>query len=529
MSVTSSITSLATKHLVLNSDLSPNASIFDVLPEEIVVRILEWCDVGGVLACKRTCRAFRNMIAGSASLRYKLALSENGMCDETRSHMTVAEKLELLTAHAAAWRRLHAVRHEWVESLVGWSAPLAVSGNIFVFSRKCNDIRGEHEAVFPAAPVEPHLDLLVVRVPSPHRRVEGAQWMLWIPESEVELCIDAAQDLLVYMLDRTTFCVLTLSTGVVHPLVIGHAGCFKTWEGNSTLSFSVFGIRVWGDFIAAGTSGGFVPIWNWKTAALVSCEQISDMNFSSFDFLDEHHILYADSSEDCIIVYDLRCSLLATRAEEGHLRFQLNLLPIHRARTSRYIQIRRNALPIQGQERIQDEFHDGGNDGGGTRTWAPPFHIDPRARLVVLRIVTSPAGLGEEQFELHVPAQALLDHFAANRDTGSDVVLPWSAWCASTTVTPARRVPYLPQARMIAYGMRTVSHPPDWDEGVLYLNSYPPRRAGTIGAGTRKGIPLPDKPLEESTLLYALCEDGLLCYQLNSSLTGIVHAYWLTP
>jgi hypothetical protein len=53
MSVTSSITSLATKHLVLNSDLSPNASIFDVLPEEIVVRILEWCDVGGVLACKR--------------------------------------------------------------------------------------------------------------------------------------------------------------------------------------------------------------------------------------------------------------------------------------------------------------------------------------------------------------------------------------------------------------------------------------------------------------------------------------------
>jgi hypothetical protein len=66
--------------------------------------------------------------------------------------------------------------------------------------------------------------------------------------------------------------VLTLSTGVVHPLVIGHAGCFKTWEGNSTLSFSVFGIRVWGDFIAAGTSGGFVPIWNWKTAALVSCE-----------------------------------------------------------------------------------------------------------------------------------------------------------------------------------------------------------------------------------------------------------------
>jgi hypothetical protein len=53
MSVTSSIISLATKHLVLNSDLSPNASLLYALPEEIVVRILEWCDVGGVLACQR--------------------------------------------------------------------------------------------------------------------------------------------------------------------------------------------------------------------------------------------------------------------------------------------------------------------------------------------------------------------------------------------------------------------------------------------------------------------------------------------
>jgi hypothetical protein len=149
---------------------------------------------------RQTCRAFRNMITGSASLRYKLALSENGMCDEPCGRMTVAEKLELLTAHAAAWRSLHAVQYEWVESLAGWSAPLEVSGNIFVFSRKCNDTRGEHQAVFSTAPVEAHLDLLVVRVPSPHRRIVGAQWRLWIPESAGELCIDAAQDLLVYPL-----------------------------------------------------------------------------------------------------------------------------------------------------------------------------------------------------------------------------------------------------------------------------------------------------------------------------------------
>jgi hypothetical protein len=140
------------------------------------------------------------MIEGSAILRYKLALSKNGMCDEPRSRMTVAEKLELLTAHAAAWRRLHAVtvQPEWVASLVGWRAPVAVSGNIFVFTRECKGARCEHEAY--AQPAEAHLDLLVVRVPSPLRRIEGAQWMLWLPESAGELCIDASQDLLIYEL-----------------------------------------------------------------------------------------------------------------------------------------------------------------------------------------------------------------------------------------------------------------------------------------------------------------------------------------
>jgi len=139
------------------------------------------------------------VIKGSAGLRYKLTLSKNGMCDEPRSHMTAAEKLELLTAHAAAWRRLHAVQPEWATSLVGWSAPLAVSGNLLVFSRTCNGAEGEHGAD-AAAPVEVHLDLLVVRVLSPLRQIEGTQWMLWLPASAGELSIDAAQDLLIYVL-----------------------------------------------------------------------------------------------------------------------------------------------------------------------------------------------------------------------------------------------------------------------------------------------------------------------------------------
>ena len=74
---------------------------------------------------------------------------------------------------------------------------------------------------------------------------------------------------------------------------------------------------------------------------------------------------------------------------------------------------------------------------------------------------------------------------------------------------------------MVTYGMRTVLQPPAWNEGVLYLYSYTPRKAGAAGsvAGTRQGIPLPDELLEnfreDEVVFSILCEDGLLLYRVN--------------
>ena len=62
----------------------------------------------------------------------------------------------------------------------------------------------------------------------------------------------------------------TLSTGVVHPFVVGHSGCFKLWEGDWDLSSDVFDLCVKGDYIAANTRIYFISIWNWKTGELVS-------------------------------------------------------------------------------------------------------------------------------------------------------------------------------------------------------------------------------------------------------------------
>jgi hypothetical protein len=239
------------------------------------------------------------------------------------------------------------------------------------------------------------------------------------------------------------------------------------------------------------------------------CRKISEVIFSSFDFLDEHHILYSVSREDSLYVYDLRRGAEQQQQpqkqrETEPVRFRLALPPINRATTTRYIQLRRNALP---PTRENPSVIEGSSS---------PFYADQRERLIVLRVVTSPVERGEEQFELHVPARVLLNHFKASLQTKA-MVLPWSAWCDAARVTNPRWLPYTVQAHMVTYGMRAVSHPPDWDEGLLYVNSYLPRREETAGDGrrTRQAVRLPNELSGKADVLSILSEDALLCYTVR--------------
>lgn len=126
------------------------------------------------------------------------------MCDGTWSDLSTAEKLELLTAHADAWQSLDAARPEKADILVGWSTPMAVSCNVMVFSRRSRQPenhrgRWKDEDAEAMALMGPRLNLLVVRVPSALRRVEAAHWVLDLPGNVREVCIDASQDLLIYL------------------------------------------------------------------------------------------------------------------------------------------------------------------------------------------------------------------------------------------------------------------------------------------------------------------------------------------
>jgi hypothetical protein len=131
------------------------------------------------------------------------------MCDGTSSNLNTAEKLELLTAHADAWQSLDTACPEKADILVGWSAPLAVSCNVMVFSRRIKqpeNHRGKwnNEDAEVMALMGPRLNILVVRVPSALRRVEAARWVLDLPGNVSEVCIDASQDLLIFLSSYVT-------------------------------------------------------------------------------------------------------------------------------------------------------------------------------------------------------------------------------------------------------------------------------------------------------------------------------------
>ena len=147
------------------------------------------------------------MVTGSTSLRYKLALSKHGMCDDPSNKLSTAEKLESLTAHATAWQNLDSASPEKVDILVGWSLPMAASCNIIVFSKNIRPGVPDGDELAIGNP-EPRLGLLVLRVPSALRKIDAAHWILTLPSDVDRVCIDASQDLLIYL--SYVICLISL-------------------------------------------------------------------------------------------------------------------------------------------------------------------------------------------------------------------------------------------------------------------------------------------------------------------------------
>ncbi|KAI0261110.1 hypothetical protein BC834DRAFT_487989 [Gloeopeniophorella convolvens] len=119
------------------------------------------------------------------------------------------DRLRLLDAHERAWRRLRWAEGATVPLLVGWRPPCAVSGGVLVFRR-------------PGAGAQVQ-ELLCVRTPSRLRGVELRCWKVRLPAEARDVCVDAAQDVLVYICACAAFLTSLLRCGA-------HAFLLQRWE-----------------------------------------------------------------------------------------------------------------------------------------------------------------------------------------------------------------------------------------------------------------------------------------------------------
>ena len=254
------------------------ASVYVSLSYLLFHALIFWC---------QTCRRVYDIISRSISLQYLLELAANGMQHGSHSPLGKMQSLEMLAAHETAWRALSWTGSSSVDTLIGRGEPVSVSGNVLCF----RTISGT-----------PCKELLLLRAPSKLRNVVGKTWRVQLPYDTQDVCIDAAQDLLICRWCVTSICIppssfsrplhsrfksfqlLSLSSGKSHPLA-QHVGVINA---TSTWRYRIGSLRICGDnFAVACEQGLYISVWNWKSG-----EHISD--FVRYVIQMKWYPIYAD-------------------------------------------------------------------------------------------------------------------------------------------------------------------------------------------------------------------------------------------
>ena len=179
--------------------------------------------------------------------------------------------LEMLAAHETAWRALSWTGSSPVDILIGCGEPVSVSGNVLCFRTNSGT---------------PRKELLLLRAPSKLRNVVGKTWTIQLPQDTQDVCIDAAQDLLICRRCVTSICIapssfpltlnstrlksfrlLSLSLGKSHPLAqhVGVINAMSTWR------YRIGSMRICGNNFAVGCEQGLhISVWNWKSGEHIS-------------------------------------------------------------------------------------------------------------------------------------------------------------------------------------------------------------------------------------------------------------------
>ncbi|KAI0291373.1 hypothetical protein B0F90DRAFT_1823909 [Multifurca ochricompacta] len=373
----------------------------------------------------------------SISLRYSLELAANGMQHGYHLSLGKLQRLDMLGAHETAWRSL-----SWSNS-----SPM--------------DARTKPDAS--------HEQLLVLRAPSKLRDVTMKNWILELPHDAQDICIDSAQDLLVFRCGTKSFHVCSLSTGKTHPLVdhVGVINAVNSWK------YRPGSMRICGDYFAVASEQGlYISAWNWKSGEHKS-DFMASLQSSVFHFLDEHRILFPSSIDDSLYMYDiLSMPPINTRQRKlkGTHCFEISLPQFCRDQVVYNIDLRCNSVVT-------------GIDA------TAPFNADSHGRMMALQISVGPnltdsrSDSGQVQCEMHVSASALLAWTEKHpAPPNACVIVPWSAWGSAAARIIAPRIDdtllCASQSKFLGSGMRVVSPPSIRSDGasIITVTDYHPAR-----------------------------------------------------
>ena len=222
-------------------------------------------------------------------MQYIISLAACGMrdCLSAVVYERTAERLQRLREHEAAWREVAWSDGSIISHPDARDLPTTSSGGVLAFLKQSDGDSGDSE----------YGDrLFLLRVPSRLRGIPGESWELNGLGEMSNICIDSAQDLLLFqryvqMLAYSdigpdnisshrsnNFHVRALSSGKGHPSVL-HSGSFDLGIASSDILTEIPVVCC--DHVAAIvhehplshtalTIKGAVVVWNWKTGNQVA-------------------------------------------------------------------------------------------------------------------------------------------------------------------------------------------------------------------------------------------------------------------
>ncbi|KDQ56145.1 hypothetical protein JAAARDRAFT_322114 [Jaapia argillacea MUCL 33604] len=384
--------------------IEPDSPMFERLPTELLINVLNELDFRTLLACRMISRYFKSIVDDTPLLQYKIELAIVGMVDGPNTTMTVEERRTRLQNYQDAWANL-----EWkVEELF----PLAegdlweLTGGVWALAK------GPRSISFH-------------QLPSVSRGIDSKKWSIHDVGFEIhDFVMDPGQDLLVLVesieygtgslsrpasqIDATHFCRIhtrLLSTGENHPLgpVVGYfdhelEGYNPRWGFDLQVCGSYLGvIFIWPE----AEDLQEVCVWAWTEGELLMCLRSgTKCVIHGFTFISETQLLLA-------AIYK-GCPRLETHnfLEYEHKRvewiYALAVTAFHYPNTPSH---------VCGKILVRSDPAPSWRPSGDLQV---PFYNDPKTRLIVVTISLSDNDTREpETWDHFIPS----DLFSENLDS----------------------------------------------------------------------------------------------------------------